>query len=66
MKRFPWLKRRRSQPDLPYEPPIWLGNHSNGEYFHFQTPAERRLRELILRTADENAKKSAGVDESFW
>ena len=57
MARFPWLKRKRSAPELPEEPPIWLGNHSNGEYFHFQTPYERKLRKLILETADANARK---------
>jgi hypothetical protein len=49
--------RKRSEPDLPDEPPIWLGNHSNGEYFHFQTEYERKLRHLILQKADENARK---------
>jgi hypothetical protein len=58
MKTPRWIKmRKRSQPDLPDEPPIWLGNHSNGEYFHFQTDYERKLKRLILEKADENARK---------
>jgi len=49
--------RKRSEIELPEEPPIWLGNHSNGEYFHFQTDYERKLRHFILQKADENARK---------
>ena len=49
--------RKRSEVELPEEPPIWLGNHSNGEYFHFQTDYERKLRHFILQKADENARK---------
>ena len=41
--------RKRSEVELPEEPPIWLGNHSNGEYFHFQTDYERKLRQFILQ-----------------
>ena len=44
MKRFPWVKHlKRSQPELPYDSPVYLGNWSNGEFFHEQTPHERRL-----------------------
>lgn len=49
--------RKRSQVDLPEEPPIWLGDHSNGEYYHFQTTYERKLRQFILQTADANARR---------
>ena len=42
--RFPWLKlMRKSQPELPERPPIWLGSRSNGEYFHEQTREEARF-----------------------
>lgn len=62
MKRFPWLKLiKKSRPDPPLEPPFWLGNHSNGEYFHVQTPRERLIHKLILQAADEGARKH-GVD----
>jgi predicted TIM-barrel fold metal-dependent hydrolase len=57
MKTPRWMKTKRSQPDLPDQPPIWLGNHSNGEYFHYQTDYERKLNRLILEKADENARK---------
>lgn len=58
MKRlFPWIHaRKRSEPDVPYDTPIPLGNKSNGEFFHEQTPHERRLRKLILETCDEKAR----------
>jgi uncharacterized protein len=60
--RFRWItKRKRSQEDAPYETPIWLGDKSNGEFFHFQTPRERKMREEILRRCDENARK-IGMD----
>jgi predicted TIM-barrel fold metal-dependent hydrolase len=60
--KFPWLQRRkRSAPELPLEAPIWLNNRSNGEYYHFQTPYEKKLRQFVLRTADENARK-VGLD----
>ena len=33
IKRYPWLKLlKKSRPEPPLEPPLWLGNHSNGEY----------------------------------
>src|SRR5690348_5078611 len=62
MKRYPWLKlikKSRTEPEL--EPPIWLGSHSNGEYFHDQTPRDRLIRKLILERAEEGARKH-GID----
>src|SRR5512134_3131926 len=62
MARFPWLKlRKKTEPELPLEPPIWLGSHSNGEYFHQQTPKEARMRREILRRADEQSRR-LGID----
>src|SRR5579872_3229076 len=62
MKKQPWLKRlKKTAPELPLEPPIMLGNKSNGEFFHEQTPHERRMRDLILQKADENARR-LGMD----
>jgi uncharacterized protein len=59
---FPWLTRRRkSTPELPLEPPLPLGSRSNGEYFHQQTDHERRIRDLVLRRADEQAQRH-GID----
>ncbi|MDD9971201.1 MAG: amidohydrolase family protein [Myxococcales bacterium] len=57
-KRLPWLRlRKKTSPDLPYEPPIFLGNKSNGEFFHAQTPKERKIRDEILRRCDDKARK---------
>jgi hypothetical protein len=60
--KFPWLKmRKKTEPEIPYESPLWLGNRSNGEYFHKQTPYERKLRSFVLNKADENARR-LGLD----
>ena len=60
--RSPWLKlSKKTHPELPLEPPIRLGNMSNGEFFHEQTRAERRTKKLILERADENARR-LGID----
>jgi hypothetical protein len=32
MQRMRWLKRKKTEPELPLEPPIRLGNMSNGEF----------------------------------
>ena len=58
MAKFDWIRRRKkTDPELPLEPPVWLRDHSNGEYFHKQTPKEAKMREIVLRTADERAGK---------
>ena len=57
-----WMKiRKKTDPELPYEPPILLGDKSNGEFYHQQTKRERKLRDLILRTCDDRARK-LGMD----
>jgi hypothetical protein len=62
MRRYPWVKYlKRSQPDLPYDSPIYLGNWCNGEFFHEQTPYERKLREEILKAGDAKARR-LGMD----
>jgi uncharacterized protein len=62
VKPLQWLKlRSKTAPELPYEPPIWMKARSNGEYFHFQTPYERKLRQFVLETADANARR-LGMD----
>jgi predicted TIM-barrel fold metal-dependent hydrolase len=56
-KHFPWIHlRKKTDPDVPYETPVALGNKSNGEFFHEQTAHERKLRKLILETCDEKAR----------
>ena len=60
--RMPWLtKRKKTAPEVPFEPPIRLGNMSNGEFYHQSTPEEQRIRKEILRRADEKARK-LGMD----
>lgn len=55
--RFPWLKLgKKTDPELPLEPPIWMNDHSNGEYYHKQTPLEARMKREILKRADEQAR----------
>jgi hypothetical protein len=57
MRRFPWLKLgKKTEPERPLEPPIWLNNHSNGEYYHAQTPREAAMKEEILKRADQQAR----------
>jgi uncharacterized protein len=61
-KKHRWLTLgKKTDPEIPYETPLWLGNHSNGEYFHQQTPREARMREEILRRGDEEARRQ-GMD----
>ncbi|HEX4341623.1 MAG TPA: amidohydrolase family protein [Polyangiaceae bacterium] len=56
-KRFPWIHLgKKTAPEVPYETPVILGNMSNGEFFHEQTPREKKLRKLILDTCDEKAR----------
>ena len=60
--KFPWLTRRKkTDPELPLEPPLWMGTCSNGEYFHYQTAYQKKLRDLVLRKADDNARR-LGMD----
>jgi len=61
-KKFSWItNRKRSEPEVEYDTPVWLGNKSNGEFFHFQTERERKMRDEILRRCDDNARK-LGMD----
>jgi predicted TIM-barrel fold metal-dependent hydrolase len=78
MARLPWLRRRKkTDPELPLEPPLPLGPRSNGEYFTAPGPHEERARALILRLADEKARRlgierrdflasSLGMATSLW
>jgi predicted TIM-barrel fold metal-dependent hydrolase len=66
MFKFPWLKlRKKTDPELPEEPPIWMGNHSNGEYFHMQTPREKFMRDEILRRAEKESRRHGMDRRSF-
>jgi predicted TIM-barrel fold metal-dependent hydrolase len=78
MKRFPWLtSRKKTAPELPYEPPVWFGNKSNGECWWPATRRDRLTRKLILEKAAENARRvgmerrqflasSMGMATSLW
>jgi hypothetical protein len=60
--KFPWLKlQKKSQPELREQPPVWLGNRSNGEYYHSQTREERLIHDETMRRADEQARR-LGID----
>ena len=61
MQRMKWLKRKKTARELPVEPPIRLGNMSNGEFFHQSTPMEQKIRAEILRQADDKSRK-LGID----
>lgn len=75
---FPWLtNRKKTAAEVPLETPIPLGNKSNGEFFHEQTPYERKLRDFILRESGDQARRlgmerreflasSAGMAASLW
>lgn len=53
-----WINaRKKTDPDLPYEPPFWFGDHSNGELYHEATAKERLMRELILERGVEEARR---------
>jgi predicted TIM-barrel fold metal-dependent hydrolase len=57
-----WItQRKKTAPEVPYTPQIWLGNLSNGEFFLPRGDRERKLHELILQRCDENARKT-GMD----
>lgn len=57
-----WLtKRKKTEPELPYESPIWLGPISNGEFFLPQSERDRKMRAEILRRCDDNARR-VGMD----
>jgi uncharacterized protein len=52
-----WLSRRKkTDPEIPYQSPIYLGDHSNGEFYHAQTPQERKMNEIILKEGADRAR----------
>jgi predicted TIM-barrel fold metal-dependent hydrolase len=56
-KKLKWVQRKKTEPEVPYTPPIWLGNLSNGEFFLPAGERERQLHDTILRRCDENARQ---------
>ena len=60
--KFRWITgRKKTQPEVPYETPVWLGNLSNGEFFIPQGERERKVRDLVLQKCEDNARK-LGMD----
>jgi uncharacterized protein len=59
---LPWLRRRKkTAAALPLKAPIHLGPFSNGEIFFSPGPKERLVNELIMRKAEEGARRH-GID----
>jgi uncharacterized protein len=57
-----WLKmRKKTEPELPYEPPVWMGPISNGEFYKPVTERDRKMRAEILRRADDYSRR-IGMD----
>lgn len=64
MSRFalPWLRRRKkTDAALPLKAPIHLTPFSNGEIFFTPGPRERLVNDLILKKAEEGARRH-GID----
>ena len=60
--KYNWItKRKKTEPEVPYESPVWLGDISNGEFYLPQGDRERRIRDLVLQRCDENARRK-GMD----
>jgi hypothetical protein len=58
VKKLKWItQRKKTDAEIPYTTPIWLGNLSNGEFFLQAGERERKLRETILQRCDEFARK---------
>jgi hypothetical protein len=59
---LPFLrKRRKTELELPVQPPLHFGPFSNGEVFFRPGPQERLIHKLILEKADEGARRH-GID----
>jgi uncharacterized protein len=53
-----WIRtRKKTEPELPYQPPFWFGDHSNGEQYHQATQRERTMHREILERGAEAAKR---------
>jgi uncharacterized protein len=59
---LPWLRRRKkTDAALPLKAPIHLTPFSNGEIFFTPGPKERLVNELIMKKAEEGARRH-GID----
>lgn len=60
--KLPWLRHaKKTDPELPFKPPIHLSPFSNGEVFFRPGPLEKRIHRLILEKSEEGAKRH-GID----
>lgn len=60
--KLPWLRHsKKTDPELPFKPPIHLSPFSNGEVFFRPGPLEKRIHRLILEKAEQGAKRH-GID----
>lgn len=57
LQKLKWIKRKKTEAEVPYQTPVWLGNLSNGEFFLPQSERKRKIEKLILQRCDENARK---------
>ena len=65
-RKLNWITgRKKTEPEVPYAPPVWLGNLSNGEFFLPQGDRERQVQELILDRCDEFARKKGMERREF-
>ena len=57
-RKFPWLHlKKKSEQELPERPPMWMGNRSNGEYYHPQTREEKLIHRMVMERADSQARR---------
>jgi len=65
-RKFHWITgRKKTEAEVPYTPPIWLGNLSNGEFFLPQGERERRVHDLILQRCDDYARRKGMERREF-
>jgi len=55
--KFQWMRNlKKSSPDVEVDTPIWFGNLSNGEFFCPQREQDRKIREEVLKRADDQSR----------
>lgn len=66
MRQYRWLKpRKKTDLEPEVQMPVRVGSHSNGEYFHVQTPREAELERRTLERMDANARRVGTDRRSF-
>jgi predicted TIM-barrel fold metal-dependent hydrolase len=65
-RKYYWITgRKKTEAEVPYTTPVWLGNLSNGEYFLPQGERERKVEALVLQRCDEYARKKGMERREF-